>query len=371
MAHLRADSVATMSERQLVIHADGALVGPDLAPVEDPVVIVEGATISAIGPAEAIDAPPGATEVDATGLTLVPGFIDAHVHIGFYPPGDVVAGGVTTVRDLAWPPEKIFPLVVRSRADDFDGPTIVAAGPMLTVPGGYPLHAAWAPEGTGVPLVSPAEAEDAVERVAAQGAIVIKVGLDPHVGPTPSKELLAAIVDAAHERGLKVTAHIYGLDELEKALVAGIDELAHMLMSSERIPGEVLERMVDASLAVVPTLSCRWGRDLEVARDNLARFVTAGGLVIYGTDLGNDGPRPGIDPTEVSAMNAAGMPPLDIVRSATVDAAGWLGLDETGILAPGMSGDIVGVRGDVAGDAGALTRVELVVRRGRVVRSPG
>lgn len=359
-----------MSTQQVVIRADSAWAGPDLAPIDDAVVIVEGARITTVAPRHAVDLPTGAAEVDARGLTLVPGFIDAHVHIAFYPPAEVLRGGVTTVRDLAWPPEQIFPLAASSRSDDFDGPTIVAAGPMLTVPGGYPMNARWAPEGTGVPLTSPSEAEDAVERAAAQGAIVIKVGLDPHVGPTLPKELLAAIADAAHERGLKVTAHIYGLDELEKALDAGLDELAHMLMSTEAIPDEVLDRMVAAHVAIVPTLSCRSGRDLALATQNLARFLRAGGQVIYGTDLGNEGPGPGIDPTEVAGMAAAGMAPRDIVRAATVDAAQWLRLERTGTLAAGMSADIVGLRGDLTADLGALTDVALVMRRGSLARSP-
>ena len=355
--------------QRLAIHAARVLSGAELTPVADTSVVLDGTTIETVGGADT-DVPDDRTSIDAGGLTLVPGFIDAHVHIGFFPPADVLRGGVTTVRDLAWPPDRIFPLAESSRIAGFDGPTIVAAGPMLTVPGGYPTRAAWAPEGTGAPVTSPAEAIEVIERAASQGAVVVKVGLDASVGPTLDVGLLAAIVEAAHERALNVTAHIHGLDELEKALDAGVDELAHMLMGTDRIPDHVVDDMVTHDVVVVPTMSCRTGRELEVATANLGAFVGAGGRVIYGTDLGNEGPRPGIEPVEIGAMNDAGMSPHEILVSATVDAAAWIGLDDCGVLAPGMAADIVGLRGDPTTDIGALSAVELVIRRGRVVRLP-
>lgn len=356
--------------RRLVIRAGRVLAGPELIPEADPTVVVEGSSIESLGAPDA-DLSPGAEEIDATGLTLVPGFIDAHVHIGFFPPADVVHGGVTAVRDLAWPPDQIFPLAERSRATDFEGPTIVAAGPMLTVPGGYPTRAAWAPDGTAAPVTSVAEAVEVIEGVAARGAVVVKVGLDGRAGPTFEESLLAAIVDAAHERALNVTAHIQGVDELEKALDAGVDELAHMLIGAERIPDHVIDDMVTHDVVVVPTMSPRTGEALAVATENLAAFAGAGGRVVYGTDLGDEGPRPGIESTEIRAMNAAGMTPREILASATVDAAAWIGLDDCGVIAPGMAADIVGLRGDPATDLDALWAVELVIRRGRVVRLPG
>lgn len=357
-----------MTDR-LVIRADRVLSGPDLTPVTGAAIVVTGATIETVGPLDPAMSAEGPS-IDTRGLTLVPGFIDAHVHIGFFPPAGVVSRGVTAVRDLAWPPERIFPLAERSRAADFDGPTIVAAGPMLTVPGGYPTRAAWAPEGTGAPVTSASEATEVIERAASQGAVVIKVGLDDSVGPTLDEGLLTAIVEAAHERALNVTAHIHGVEELTKALDAGVDELAHMVMGTERIPDHLIDDMVTREVVVVPTMSCRTGRELEVAIGNLAAFVGAGGRVVYGTDLGNEGPRPGIEPAEIRAMNEAGMSPREILASATVDAAAWLGLEDCGVLAPGMAADIIGLRGDPTKDLDALSAVELVVRRGRVVRAP-
>ena len=340
------------------------LVGSDLAVATDATVVITDGVIGGLGSRTDIEVPEGAEVVDARGATLIPGFIDAHVHIGFVEPHAVVAGGVTTVRDLGWPPARIAPLVSASRAVDFDGPTILAAGPMLTAPGGYPTRAAWAPTGTGVEVAGPEAATGAVANVADAGAVVVKVALNPPVGPVLDAETLSAIVDAAHARGLKVTGHVYGLDELDKALDAGMDELAHMLMSDERIPDAMLTRMVDAGMVVVPTLSIFSGRGLQTAIANLNRFRVAGGKVLYGTDLGNEGPRPGIDPSEVRGMAAAGMSGLGIIRAATVDAANWLGLGSVGTITQGRDADLVLIGGDPLGDPEALTHILAVWRRG-------
>jgi imidazolonepropionase-like amidohydrolase len=340
------------------------LIGPALGPVDDAVIVLRGAEIAAAGRAGEVVPPSPATTVDATGTTVAPGFIDAHVHIGLAAPASVVASGVTTVRDLAWPPERIWRLVERARAVDFPGPRIVAAGQMLTAPGGYPLTASWAPAGTGRSVAGPDEAPQAVAEQADKGATVIKVALNPPAGPVLDASTLAAIVSAAHRRRLRVTGHVHGLTELRKAVDAGVDELAHMLMSTEAIPDDLLRRMVEREMTIVPTLAVRFGRDRRGAVDNLRRFLAAGGRVVYGTDLGNAGPRPGIDPREVNAMARAGMSPPDIIASATVESARYLGLDSTGVLAPGRRADIVVLRGDATRDVKALTRVEKVWRDG-------
>ena len=345
-----------------------ALVGAGLDALRDAVIVVEGESIALVGSRQEVEVPPGAAPVDARGLLIIPGFIDAHVHIGLASPIDVLRGGVTTARDLAWPPDVIFPLADRSAAASFDGPTILAAGPMLTAPGGYPTRAAWAPDGTGLAVRSPDHARESVERLARSGAAVIKIALNPGVGPVLESAHLQAIVDAAHDLDLKVTGHISGLEHLETALAAGIDELAHMLMSSERIPDQTLQRMVDARVVIVPTLSVRFGADRSLAIENLARFLELGGKAIYGTDLGNEGPRPGIDPLEVAAMAAAGMTARDIIAGATGESAAWLGLERVGVIAQGADADLVAVPPRALEDPTALTNVQMVWRRGRRVR---
>ncbi len=350
------------------IHGSEVLLGPDLVATSTDV-LLEAGQIAFIS--DSIDASSDTEVIDATGMTLIPGFIDAHVHIDFYDPADVLAGGVTSVRDLGWPLERIMELAAASKEADFEGPLILAAGAMLTAPRGYPTRATWAPEGTGWEVATAREAEDAVEKLAASGATVIKVALAPEVGPTLDVELLRTIVELARGRELNVTAHISGLDELHKALEAGVDELAHMLMGPERIPQETIERMVAEGMVVVPTLSIRAGRERDVGIANLAEFLEAGGRVVYGTDLGNEGPRPGIDGSEIEAMVDAGMTLKDVLRSGTSDAAVHLGLANKGVIARGKDADLVLLGGNPLVDARALGRVEQVWRAGRAVLPDG
>ncbi|HEX2058272.1 MAG TPA: amidohydrolase family protein [Actinomycetota bacterium] len=346
-----------------LIRNANVLWGRDLRLVEDTTLVLDGARVAGTG--GAVVRP--AETLDASGLVLLPGFVDAHVHIGFADPAEVLRRGVTVVRDLGWPPAEIFPLTRVSARPGFDGPLVLAAGPILTAPGGYPTRAVWAPEGTGREVPDPDEARAAVREVAAAGAALVKFSLNPPVGPVLDRDTLGALVGAAHDAGLTTTGHVHGVGELEKALDCAADELAHMLMSEEEIPDRVIDRMVDADMVVVPTLSIRAGRDREVAIANLARWRGAGGRIVYGTDLGNEGPRPGIDPSEVRAMAAAGYSTVEIVRAATVDAAHHLRLPSKGALAPGLDADVIAAPVDALDDPAKLCDVKMVWREGRRV----
>ncbi|MFN2586649.1 MAG: amidohydrolase family protein [Actinomycetota bacterium] len=352
-----------MNATTTVIRDATVLFGRPPAVVERASLVLHGNLVAGIG----IPPPRAAESLDGSGLLLVPGFVDAHVHIAFADPGEVVRGGVTTVRDLGWPQTEIFELARRSRAAALDGPEILCVGPILTAPGGYPTRAAWAPPGTGHEVRGPEEAAAVVDSLSGAGAAAIKVALDPPAGPVFDHATLAAVVSAAHGRGLKVTAHVYGIDELRKAIACGVDELAHMLMSEEELSGDLVAAMVSAGMAVVPTLSIRFGRDREIAIANLARFRAARGTVVYGTDLGNEGPRPGIDPSEVAAMTAAGFTATEVVGAATTVAAEHLGLPSKGALAEGMDADVVAVPVDALADPVKLCDVRMVWRAGRRV----
>ncbi len=351
----------------LVLGGGPGFIGPDLTLVPTALVVIEGGTIRAAGPRSQVEVPAGAEVIDTSGSVIAPGFIDSHVHIGLSDPAAVLHGGVTTARDLAWPVDVIFELARRSEDPSFPGPRILAAGPMLTAPGGYPMKAGWAPPGTGIEVSDEAEAVNAVARLAEAGAAIIKVALNPPAGPVLDFDTLGAIVGAAGSHGLDVTAHVAGLDELEKALDAGVHELAHMLMSTERIPSSLIERMVEEGMRVVSTLSIREGHDLRLAIENTQRFVQAGGTLLYGTDLGNDGPEPGIDRKEIQALTEAGLSGPEIVRSATVGAAGPLGLDDRGAIEPGLVADLVLLDERAVSDATALTKIRGVVKAGRLL----
>jgi imidazolonepropionase-like amidohydrolase len=325
--------------------------------IEAPAVIVGGTRIASVGPAwEASEA-----DEELTGdWFLMPGAVDHHVHIGLSDPRDVLRGGVVLARDLGWPPEDIFPLCDISQATDFDGPVITAVGPMVTAPRGYPSRAGWCPPGGWIEVGDADQAAAGVDRIAAQDPAAIKVSLNAEAGPTLSDAALVAVCDTAHARGLAVTAHVQGRGQTERALGAGVDELAHCPWS-ERLSDEVVAALA-RRMAVVSTLDIHaqggGSPELHAAVDNLRRFAAAGGRVRYGTDLGNGAIPPGLHAAEARHLAEAGLPTEAILRTMTA-----------GPLRAGAPADVIGLRADPFEDPSAFGRCELVVRRGAVRRT--
>jgi imidazolonepropionase-like amidohydrolase len=324
-------------------------------------VVAAGGLIQEVGPAGEVTPPAGAVVVDGAGATLLPGFVDAHVHLGFYPPAQVLAGGVTTVRDLGWPRERLAALH-EGAATPAASPRLLAAGQVVTVPGGYPTRAPWAPPGTARPVEGAAEAVAAVDELAAAGAAVIKVALDDRAGPTLPAPVLAALVGAAGERGLGVTAHVGSAAEAAKALAAGVGELAHWPFDPRGLPDALVDALADAVVAV-PTLHID---PTPARRAGVRRFVARGGRVVYGTDLGNQGPPPAVDIQELALLVEAGLGPGQALAAATSLAAAHLGLAGTGRVVPGARADLLLVDGDPLADLTALERVRLVARDGHI-----
>ncbi|WP_344250014.1 amidohydrolase family protein [Isoptericola hypogeus] len=249
------------------------------------------------------------------GGTLLPGFVDAHVHLGLADPLAVRAGGVAGVDDLGWDP------AVAARWPGAPGyPHVRVAGAFLAAPGGYPTGRAWAPGGAVEPVASPDDAAAAVARQVAHGASYVKVTLHAG-GPVLGDAALAAVVRAARAHGLPVVAHAEGPGQAERALAAGVDRLAHTPWT-ERLPDAVVEAAAVRQVWVSTLDIHGWGepdaeqdRDREVALDNLRRFHTAGGTVAYGTDLGN-GPLPaGLNVRELRALAAAGLESAALLRA--------------------------------------------------------
>jgi imidazolonepropionase-like amidohydrolase len=317
--------------------------------VEDPAVVFEGSRVVYAGPGGG--APEADKEVSGDWF-LAPGAVDHHVHVGLSDPSAILAGGVTLVRDLAWPAEEVFPMVDISTATEFDGPQVVAVGPMITVTGGYPSRAGWCPPGGWTEVRGAEEAANAVARLAAYDPAAIKVALNEEAGPTLSDAELVAVCDAAHGRGLQVTAHVQGRGQTERALGAGVDELAHCPWS-ERL-GEDVVAALARHVTIVSTLDIHsYGRptpELAVAVDNLRRFAADGGRVRYGTDLGNGPIPPGIHVGEAFHLAAAGLS-ADRILELLAGGPGLIGMD-----------------GDPRTDLQALGRVKLVIREGRVRR---
>ena len=339
-----------------VLDGDG---GPAVA---GQTVVAAGGLIERVGPAAAVDPPDGAVVVDGSGATLLPGLVDAHVHLGFYPPARVLAGGVTTVRDLGWPADRLAVLAEGAAAPGSASPRLLAAGQIVTVPGGYPTRAPWAPPGTARPVDGAAQAVAAVAELAGAGAAVIKVALDDRVGPTLPAPVVAALVGAAAERGLRVTAHVGSAAEAAKALAAGVGELAHWPFDPTPLPGALVDALAE-SVVAVPTLHID---PSPARRAGVRRFLARGGRVVYGTDLGNQGPPPGVDVEELRLLVEAGLGPGQALAAATSLAADHLGLAGTGRVVAGARADLLLVDGDPLDDLTALERVLLVTRDGRV-----
>jgi imidazolonepropionase-like amidohydrolase len=337
----------------LLVRAPAGWLGPG-RPVRDVQVLCRGAQIDSLDPRAAL---PDDAEVVETRGFLMPAGADRHVHIELSDPAAVLMRGVTAVRDLAWPAHRIFPLADASETASFNGPLIRAAGPMLTAPGGYPMRAGWAPAGTGREVAGPHDAAAAVAELASSGATAVKVSLNAEAGPTPTDADLMAICEAAREADLPVTAHAQGAGQVERALGAGMEELAHTPWT--RLSDDVVEAAAQR-MRIVSTLDIlSHGRDtaeLRVALDNLHRFHEAGGEVIYGTDLGN-GPIPaGIHTRELQLLARAGLTHDEVLGALT-----------RAPLDPGAPADLIVLASDPLVDLAAFDDIRLVVRAGRVV----
>ena len=326
--------------------------------VERPVLVVRSGSVVFAGTRDS--APPADETLEVDGFVMA-AVADRLVHVRLSDEAAVLQGGVAAVRDLAWEPDEIFALAEASELPSFNGPLIRAAGPMLTGVGGYPTRAGWAPPRAARELHGPDDAANAVRLLADRGAAAIKVSLNAEAGPTPTDAELVTVVEAAHERGIPVTAHAQGSGQVERALGAAIDELAHCPWT-ERLPESTIEGLARAT-RIVSTLDI-WSfgqvtEELRVACDNLTRFRNARGTVVYGTDLGN-GPIPaGIDVREAFLLHEACRMPVDDVLAAMT----------AGPIREGAPADLIALRADPFDDLAALGDLRLVMRAGRLVRS--
>ena len=318
-------------------------------------IVIDGDRISAAGPE--VEVPDGAERLDCAGRWLIPGFVDAHVHVQFSTPDAILAGGVTCVRDLGSPPSQGLALAAASSPL-----RVLAAGRILTPVGGYPTTT-WGSDGTGLQVRDAEDAPAAVREQATGGACIIKVALEPASGPVFDEDLLRAVVEAAHAEGLAVTAHVGSAPLLELAIATGVDELAHLPLYD--VTAAEMARAAEAGMVLVPTLEIR-GADPNALRA-VAAFREAGGTVVYGTDLGNGGTAPGIETTELRAMLDAGLSAIEVLHAATAAAADHLGLDDVGRLRPGASADVVVLGADPLEDPAGYDDVRLVMARGRRV----
>jgi imidazolonepropionase-like amidohydrolase len=353
------------------------------APIENATVLIRNGWVEAVGPGADLAAPAGAAVRDLHGATLLPGLIDSHVHVTSLldHPGRLEAwpaSGVTTVIDLGSP---LAPRELSRRLAGMDNPPrVLAAGPIFTAPGGYPFVG---PRSSALEVGGAQEAARRAAELLDGGEVAllkaaVERGFDRDLGdegwPVPSAETLAALVGEAHRRGLPAVAHVTQPGELEAALAAGFDAVAHTPF--EPLPDELLRHAAERGLIMVSTLGLWAGTShLAGAEENLRRYARLGGRVALGTDAPAFG-EPGLPLNELARLVEAGFSPLEAITAATVNAAAVARRDgELGVVAPGAIADLLVVDGDPSADLAALTAVRLVVQAGEILpgslSSPG
>ncbi len=364
------------NDATLVLINGTVIDGTGAAPLRDAVISIQKDHIVAVGGRAQVKIPANATIIDVQGATVLPGLINAHVHRGFSEQNlkAWAQAGVTTVRDLGTAPaDDLFTRRDALRQDSLNA-RLVAAGPMVTGPGGYPM-VPWG--GSGLTVTSPEDAAAKTNRLLDSGADVIKIALDSGGSfgrniPVLSPEQVTAIVRTAHQRGGWVSAHVLRTNDLERAIDADVDEIAHMVENN--LTDDLIARVLKEDIYWVPTLElwARVGQQTDRrAVANLSRFVQAGGKIALGTDYAGYAAEfdLGMPTTEIELMRDAGMTPMQIIVAATQNAARVCNLGRAlGTLEPGKIADVLVVDGDPLQDLHALTQVRMVVHNGVLIR---
>jgi imidazolonepropionase-like amidohydrolase len=373
--------------------------------VEDGAVVVEDGLIASVGETRAL--PPGVELVDLGDATLLPGLIDAHVHLVWSAsaePHEVVeresraltaircaanaalhlGAGVTSVRDVGATDGLSIDIARAVELGLIPGPRVVAAGRAITMTGGH----GWflGREADGAEAV-----RHAVRSELKAGAECIKLmasgGVYGHAeepgSPQLTVEELRAGVAEAHKAGRKVAAHAYSAEAINNALSAGVDSIEH----GSFLDRATAERMREQGTYLVPTLSVyqamsdrgpelgspdyiqrKTAEVLMASREAFRLALETGVPLAAGTDCGAPGHPHGTLPEELRVMVDAGATPLEALRYGTSAAAVVLGLaEEVGTLEPGKKADLLAVGGDPLRDVGALRDVRLVLRDGSEV----
>lgn len=313
--------------------------------------------------------------IDLGDVTLLPGLVDAHVHltIGGDPEANaraVLRAGFTTVVDLGATSDAVLRLRDRIAAGAMEGPRILAAGLWAGTKGGVC-------EFGGIGLTGPEAFRARVRENVQAGADVTKLCVsgwlaDAFQQPDAYESdaaSLAAAVEESKKAGRLVVAHAISLAGARAAARAGVNGLAHAALVDEALAAELRERGV----FMVPTLASlagdRMGPAAQALRASVEIARRARVPIVFGTDAGVL-PH-GRNAQEFAAMVRAGVPPVDALRSATVNAAQALKLGSlSGRICLNCPADLIAVEGDPLKDIEALSRVVFVMRGGQIVKRP-
>jgi imidazolonepropionase-like amidohydrolase len=394
----------------------------------DGFVLVEGGRVGAVGRwAEVGDSTsPGAalgavSIVDCGDATLLPGLINAHVHLTLSSSTTVlddylaerdagmdmltaraianlraaVTSGTTTVRDCGTLNDVAIAVRAGVEAGEIDGPRVVTCGAGLTTSRGHCHFFCHQVDTT-------AELRAAVTEQARAGADFIKIfatggNLTPATNPFAAQygaDQIRAVVETAHDAGLAVAAHAHTPEGIANAIAAGVDTIEHCTFQTEErvaYAPTLVEEIARRGIVVCPTVNGRkplppeeakalaarrmWPRLSEI-RGNVRKMFDAGVVIIGGNDAGGI-PRMSFEeyPLGVAAMAEAGqfpvgLSPLDALRASTSLAARACGLTDTGRLAPGLRADLLVVDGNPLEQISDLEHVKLVVCNGRIAADP-
>ena len=366
---------------------------------------------------------PGVQAIDLSTHTCTPGWTDLHVHLGdqsspksyeeefrldpidfaFRSVGyaqKTLLAGFTSVRDLGG---DVAPHLRDAISQGLvDGPRIWAAGKSIATTGGHAdpsngynstlSHLIGPPGPTEGVINSIDDARQAVRQRYKDGSDVIKITATAGVlsyaksgdAPQFTVEEVKAIVDTAKDYGYRVAAHAHGTEGIKRAVLGGVATIEH----GTYMTAEVMALMKQKGTWYVPTITAgrfvadkaklddyfpavvrpKAARIGALIQDTAARAYKAGVKLGFGTDMGV-GPH-GENAREFVYMVEAGIPAAYALQSATIRAAEVLGVDDQGVIEAGKRADIVAMPGNPLESIDAVTKVDFVMKDGKVYRQP-